>query len=81
MVTNAAEARKQLLRQGHGVVVEEADLSEELPEDREDRDRRWWASLTDIRSGEVVERYYGGGTTPDEAVVRAWERYADDHAT
>ncbi|HEX9888430.1 MAG TPA: hypothetical protein VGA69_03050 [Nitriliruptorales bacterium] len=74
-MVNAGQARMELLRAGFGVVVEEADRSEQLPDDAPDRNSTWWASLTSKDSGEIAHKHYGGGTTPDEAVVRAWDRY------
>jgi hypothetical protein len=77
-MVNAGQARMELLRAGFGVVVEEADLSDRLPEGAPNRDSTWWASLTSQSSGEIAHKHYGGGTNPDEAVVRAWERYQQE---
>lgn len=78
MVVNAGQARMELLRAGYGVVVEEADASEDLPDDHPDRQATWLASLTDKSTGEIAEKHYGRGATPDDAVARAWERYQEE---
>lgn len=80
MVVNAGQARMELLRAGYGVVVEEADVSGQPPDDHPDRPATWLASLTDKSSGEIAQKHYGRGATPDEAVASAWDRYRTDRA-